>query len=55
VVEFYNKGGGNDPNKDPEIFELNLTAEEQLDLVAFLHALTGWTPELEASATGQTD
>ncbi|MBI3621686.1 MAG: cytochrome-c peroxidase [Nitrospirae bacterium] len=55
VVDFYNKGGGNDPNKDPEIFELHLTAEEQQDLIAFLKALNGWTPELEAIATGNAN
>ncbi|MEW6325274.1 MAG: cytochrome c peroxidase [Nitrospirota bacterium] len=55
VVDFYNKGGEDDPNKDPEIFPLNLTAEEQLDLVAFLRALNGWTPEMEAAATGMAD
>ena len=55
VVEFYNKGGGEDANKDPEIFQLHLTAEEQLDLVAFMEALSGWTPEMEAAATGRPD
>ena len=55
VVDFYNKGGTDDPNKDPEIFELHLTADEQRDLVAFMRALSGWTPELQAAATGETD
>jgi len=55
VVEFYNNGGGDDANKDPEIFELHLTDEEQRDLVAFMQALNGWTPELEALATGRAD
>jgi cytochrome c peroxidase len=55
VVEFYNTGGGDDANKDPEIFELHLTDEEQRDLVVFMRALNGWTAELEAAATGQAD
>ncbi len=54
VVEFYNRGGnrrgpdGNDTtgfgsnpsNLDPDITRLNLTAEEQVDLVAFMKSLT---------------
>ena len=40
VVEFYNKGGGNVPNKDPRLKPLNLTEEEKEALVAFLEALT---------------
>ena len=41
VVAFYNAGGGDDPNKDPRIKPLNLSADEQADLVAFLEALSG--------------
>lgn len=41
VVAFYNAGGGNDPNKDALLKPLNLSAEEQADLVAFLDALSG--------------
>jgi cytochrome c peroxidase len=55
VVDFYNKGGADDSNKDPEIFELHLTTDEQRDLVAFLQALSDWTPEMEAAATGRAD
>ena len=40
VVEFYNKGGGDVPNKDPRLKPLNLTEEEKDALVAFLEALT---------------
>ncbi|EDP76342.1 cytochrome c peroxidase [Hydrogenivirga sp. 128-5-R1-1] len=40
VVEFYNRGGGNVPNKDPRLKPLNLTEEEKEALVAFLEALT---------------
>ena len=39
VVEFYNRGGGANPNLDPLLRPLKLTAEELLDLVAFLEAL----------------
>ncbi len=40
VVEFYNKGGGDVPNKDRRLKPLNLTEEEKYALVAFLEALT---------------
>ncbi len=41
VVAFYNAGGGDVPNKDPEIYPLDLTEEEQSDLVAFLESMCG--------------
>ena len=41
VVAFYNSGGGSDPNKDPALKPLGLTTQEQIDLVAFLGALSG--------------
>ncbi len=41
VVEFYNQGGGEDPNKSPLIEPLGLSAQEVADLVAFLEGLTG--------------
>ncbi len=41
VVAFYNEGGGKDPNKDPALKALGLSAAEQGDLVAFLEALSG--------------
>ena len=40
VIEFYNKGGEDLPNKSPKIFKLNLTKQGKADLVAFLKALT---------------
>ncbi len=40
VVEFYNKGGGRVPNKDPLLKPLNLTESEKEALIAFLRALT---------------
>jgi cytochrome c peroxidase len=46
VVEFYNKGGEDLPNKSPKIFALNLTEQEKADLVVFLEALTGSLPEI---------
>jgi cytochrome c peroxidase len=39
VVEFYNKGGVANPNLDPAMAPLGLSAEEIGDLVAFLKAL----------------
>ncbi len=39
VVEFYNRGGGSNPNLDPILAPLNLSKDEVRDLVAFLKAL----------------
>lgn len=39
VVEFYNRGGGANPNLDPVLGPLNLSKDEVRDLVAFLTAL----------------
>jgi cytochrome c peroxidase len=39
VVQFYNRGGGANPNLDPVLGPLNLTKDEMRDLVAFLKAL----------------
>jgi len=41
VIEFFDKGGGQNPNLAPQMKPLNLTAEEKADLLAFLRALTG--------------
>lgn len=41
LVEHYDKGGEDVPNKSPLMVPLNLTAEEKADLVAFMKALTG--------------
>jgi len=46
VVAHYNRGGRSHPNKSPLIRPLDLTAEEEAQLVAFLKALTD-TPFLE--------
>lgn len=41
VIDFYNKGGGNLPNKDPLMKPLNLTNDEKQALIAFLESLSG--------------
>jgi cytochrome c peroxidase len=41
VIEFYDRGGIDNPGKDPLLAPLGLTAEEKRALVAFLHTLTG--------------
>jgi cytochrome c peroxidase len=41
VVDFYDKGGLPNPNLDPDIIPLGLTAQEKADLLAFLRALDG--------------
>ena len=43
VVAHYNSGGALHANKSPIIKPLNLSAQEQLDLVSFLHTLTDET------------
>ena len=55
VVDFYSKGGGDDPNKDPRLKRLNLSKDEKADLIEFLMSLSGdpltgkefvWTSEI---------
>ncbi|MCP5371759.1 MAG: methylamine utilization protein MauG [Hyphomicrobiales bacterium] len=41
VVDFYDRGGIPNPNLDPVLQPLHLTAAEKADLVAFLRSLTG--------------
>jgi cytochrome c peroxidase len=41
VVEFYNKGGIQNRNLDPNIKPLHLSGQEEKDVVAFLRALSG--------------
>ena len=41
VIAFYNKGGIKNPGLSREIQPLNLSGQEQSDLVAFLQSLTG--------------
>jgi len=41
VLDFYDKGGIRNPNLDPDVAPLGLTAAEKADLLAFLRALDG--------------
>ena len=41
VVEYYNRGGGDDPAKDPQLRPLGLTEQEITNLVEFMLGLTG--------------
>jgi cytochrome c peroxidase len=41
VVDFYDRGGGPDPNKSGWITPLHLTAGEKADLVSFLESMSG--------------
>jgi cytochrome c peroxidase len=41
VLEFYDRGGNNNPYLDPTLRPLNLNAAEKRALLAFLHALSG--------------
>ena len=40
VIEHYNSGGANNPNKSALIQTLNLTEMEKMELVSFLLSLT---------------
>jgi cytochrome c peroxidase len=44
VIEFYNRGGGDDPNKSPFLKPLNLSDQEKKDLLAFLLSLSSDRP-----------
>ena len=48
VVDFYNRGGGADPNKSPLLQPLGLADRERQDLVAFLESLSGTELILDA-------
>lgn len=50
VVEFYNRGGNENPWRSPRIRPLNLTSQEVDDLVEFLHALDSDRPADQAPA-----
>ncbi|MEM7293390.1 MAG: cytochrome c peroxidase, partial [Pseudomonadota bacterium] len=41
IVDYYNDGGGDDPNQSPLIQPLNLTDDEKFALVEFLYSLSG--------------
>jgi cytochrome c peroxidase len=42
VVSFYNNGGGTRSTKDSRVKPMNLSKEEETELVAFLKTLTDW-------------
>lgn len=44
VIELYDQGGIDRPSRSPSIKPLSLTAEEKIELVAFLQTLTGSSP-----------
>jgi len=46
LIEFYNKGGGPDPNLDPLMVPLGLEAREIAALVAFIKSLDSLNPEI---------
>ncbi len=45
VIDFYVRGGSENPQLDPEIKQLTLTDAEKRNLIAFLGSLTGDVPE----------
>ena len=48
VIDLYDRGGGDDPNKSKLVYKLELTPQEKSDLVAFLKSLTGTVPQVQA-------
>ena len=48
VIDFLDEGGGPNPHLSPSVKPLGLTPDEKADLVAFLEALTGAPPKVEA-------
>lgn len=50
VVDFYDRGGVPNPDLDPLMLPLHLTAAEKADLVAFLESLTGTLPQISPPA-----
>lgn len=50
VIELYDRGGGDAPNKSKLIYKLNLTAQDKADLVAFMKSLNGTLPQMKAPA-----
>ncbi|MGH9571508.1 MAG: cytochrome-c peroxidase [Candidatus Angelobacter sp.] len=47
VIDLYDRGGGDGPNKDKLVYKLNLTDEEKSDLIAFLKTLNGELPKVQ--------
>ncbi|MCA9176082.1 MAG: c-type cytochrome [Planctomycetales bacterium] len=47
VVKWYNKGGHANPTLSKKIVKLDLSEQEEQDLVAFMEALTGPLPKVE--------
>ena len=50
VVDLYDRGGGDAPNKSKLIYKLDLTTQEKADLVAFMKSLSGTMPKMQAPA-----
>jgi cytochrome c peroxidase len=48
LIDFYNRGGGKDPNLDPLMVPLGLSKHEKAALVAFIKSLDSLNPEVAA-------
>ncbi|MGZ5425236.1 MAG: cytochrome-c peroxidase, partial [Candidatus Aminicenantales bacterium] len=46
LIEFYDRGGGRDPNLDPLMVPLGLSKHEKAALVAFIKSLDSLNPEV---------
>ncbi len=48
VIDFYSRGGGDDPARSPLLAPLNFTEPEKAALLAFLRSLSGTSPKASA-------
>ncbi|MEM1429856.1 MAG: cytochrome c peroxidase [Pseudomonadota bacterium] len=55
VVDFYDRGGGDDPLQDPRLAPLDLVPSEKADLIAFLQSLSGDTFDVDAYVWREDD
>ena len=55
LVDFYDRGGGNIPNKDPRLKPLHLTEDEKEDLISFLESLSGDPHHIQAPQLPKKD
>jgi len=46
LIEFYDRGGGKDPNLDPLMIPLGLSGGEKAALAAFIKSLNSLNPEV---------
>ena len=53
VIEYYDRGGNQNRDLDPEIRRLRLTTPEKKSLIAFLHGLNGTSLDTRAQSANK--